>query len=81
MWKSNKARKEAATCDFCALKCCKSCLAKQRQFPQVITEGKSLKGNICRICDRKFYIRSMLGQKHAEISENYQMLAGENGMA
>ena len=64
--------------DFCALPCCKACIVKQRPFPQVEEGVKTVKGNICKACDRKFYVRAIIKDKYGRVMKNYEELAGDD---
>jgi hypothetical protein len=52
---------------------CSRCLYKKRDFPC----NKELKGDICRVCDYKFFIHQMLGSKNAEIEKNIHAISGD----
>ena len=55
-------------CQFCGMSTCKKCLKKTRLFKQIkMTEGaveggpvKRPRGQICKLCDRKFLIKDMV---------------------
>lgn len=51
-----KSGKEPKHCQFCALSFCGKCLYKKRRFPS----EPSQKGEVCRVCDYKFFIRDTL---------------------
>ena len=36
-------------------------------------------GHICKVCDRKFFIKDILIVKQGEIARNYQLISGEKG--
>jgi hypothetical protein len=44
---------------YCGNGCCKNCRYKERPFPKM-NLGNSSRGDICIVCDRKFYIREMI---------------------
>jgi len=46
-------------CQFCGHPYCKLCLVKTMPFPQNNSDLKN-RGDICKVCDRKFYIRLMV---------------------
>ena len=48
-------------CMFCGTANCENCLYKERAFPRATINagGKKKKGEICKVCDRKFFIRQM----------------------
>ena len=41
--------------------------------------NKDDKGDICKVCERKFYIKEILSADHAKIIEMTLNLHGENG--
>jgi len=45
--------------EFCGFPFCKLCLVKTFPFPMNNPDFKN-RGDICKICDRKFYIRVMV---------------------
>ena len=54
-------------CDFCGVSNCKSCMKKTRAFytdPKQSAVSTQLsepqKGRICKLCDRKFFIKAMV---------------------
>lgn len=49
-------------CQFCGCSVCKECLFKSRPFPSsgIDKNGERLRGEICKLCDRKFLVRNML---------------------
>ena len=55
---------DAKYCDFCALAFCFRCRAKTRVFPMCNDKSQ---GSICKICDRKFYIRDIIKDKQVQI--------------
>lgn len=57
-------QKDIKYCQFCALAYCPKCRYKQRTFPFSKDEEK---GDICKVCDRKFFIRDLLQEKHLQI--------------
>lgn len=44
-------------CKFCGIANCPSCVDRKRVFPKC--PKKKTKGEICKLCDRKFYIRKL----------------------
>ena len=70
-WTSTKDLLDS-NCQFCGISNCKNCLKKTRKFfvdekKSKITGSSILDkaevGKICKLCDRKFFIREMLEQK------------------
>jgi len=53
---------DAKYCDFCALAFCFRCRAKTRVFPK---SGDLSSGHICKVCDRKFFIKEIVKDKQA----------------
>ena len=45
---------------------CKLCLLKTRPFPED-NEGMKERGDACRVCDRKFFIREMTAETNNQI--------------
>lgn len=45
--------------DFCGLSVCALCLTKTKPYP-CRNENNKNRGTICKVCDRKFFIRDML---------------------
>jgi len=45
--------------EFCGGPYCKTCIIKTRPFPRNNPEYKN-RGSICKICDRKFYVKDMV---------------------
>lgn len=53
-----KNSKEMNFCQFCGNANCKPCSTKTRFFfMDDMTSGERVRGKICRLCDRKFYLR------------------------
>lgn len=74
--KRYKSYKETKYCQFCALAYCGSCRFKTRKFPK----SKELaRGDICKVCDRKFFIKELLGVNQAKIDNIGEQLFGKNG--
>lgn len=52
-------------CEFCSYSNCKQCLTKTRLFPMAALplsnkEQSQRRGKICKLCDRKFFIKALL---------------------
>eukprot|EP00347_Sterkiella_histriomuscorum_P020169 403338841 len=65
-----KNHKLAQFCDFCGDVFCKHCIAKTRPYPSNMNE----RGQICRICDRKFYVKIMVQQSRDQIEVNGNLI-------
>eukprot|EP00347_Sterkiella_histriomuscorum_P019671 403340731 len=61
-----KSAKSANYCTFCGYPFCKLCVLKSMPFPKNNPDYKQ-RGQICKICDRKFYIREMMKASKLEI--------------
>lgn len=72
-----KSAKDSKSCDFCGLAFCSKCRYKERVFPASPNEET---GDICKVCDRKFFIKSMLREKQNEIDLLSQQLLGIGGL-
>lgn len=48
-------------CQFCGHNNCKDCLYKERMYPRgrINAEGQKPRGQICKLCDRKFLIKEI----------------------
>jgi uncharacterized protein YlxW (UPF0749 family) len=60
-------------CTFCSLSACKNCALKTRPFPQSSKDEykrHTAKGTICKMCDRKFFIRKMINAQLVMIQAN-----------
>ena len=55
-----KSYKDARYCQFCALAFCAKCRFKTRIFPQSVDMSR---GDVCKVCDRKFFIKEMIKDK------------------
>jgi len=63
---SKKEAKGATHCGFCGHRACQKCLYKKRKFLiERESERRAPYGDICRICDRKFFLRSQF-KKHKQ---------------
>jgi len=62
---------------FCAKTYCAKCRTKRRVFPRSQTRED---GDICKVCDRKFFIREMLQENREQILEHNKELLGETGL-
>jgi len=52
--------------DFCGFSVCKLCILKTRPYP-IGNDGYKNRGEICKVCDRKFFVREMLKDSLAKI--------------
>ena len=52
---------EISFCLFCGMNTCETCLYKERMFPRakLNADAQKPRGAICKLCDRKFIIRSL----------------------
>lgn len=64
-----KDSKEIQYCTFCGNGCCKTCRNKERPFPKK-NLGHSARGEICLVCDRKFFVREMIKTSTVDIENN-----------
>ena len=64
--------KEIKYCQFCGCSVCKDCLTKTRIFPKAKLDnnGERQRGDICRLCDRKFLVRIMLLEAQSIAAKN-----------
>ena len=48
-------------CQFCGHRSCPDCLYKERMYPRgrINADGQKPRGEICKLCDRKFLIRQI----------------------
>ena len=75
-----KSVKDTKYCQFCALAYCKDCRYKSKEFP-ACNDSEKLRGEVCKVCDRKFHIRHMLKERNLQIEAQTQQLLGRGGMA
>jgi len=69
--------KDGKNCNFCGNLCCSKCRDKKRLFPNKSnTNSKLEKGDICKVCDRKFFIHEMLQDKNLQIEAQTAQLLG-----
>ena len=54
---------------FCTLAFCKECRYKTRKFPM---SDEMLRGDVCKICDRKFFIKDMMKERQNKIDMYYE---------
>ena len=59
-------------CTFCGYGACDNCSKKKRFYPQSDIKNNlhELRGQICKLCDRKFFIRKMVDVTRREIDAN-----------
>ena len=64
--------KEIKYCQFCGNSVCKDCLTKSRIFPKAKLDnnGERMRGDICKLCDRKFLVRIMLLEAQSIAAKN-----------
>ena len=60
--------------EFCGYPQCKMCIVKQRPFPVSSDERRS-RGECCKVCDRKFYIREIVKGNMDQIKVQSVLLA------
>lgn len=79
-WKKASDLQESH-CDFCGISNCKKCLRKQRNFKEIIgglnrsQRGPNKRGMICKLCDRKFFIKQMVQGTLKDITAHNTFLA------
>jgi hypothetical protein len=70
--------KHICWCTFCGNSVCKECLTKTRPYPKAALDnsGNRIRGDICKLCDRRFLVRTMLleSQSQAAKKNNQQRL-------
>ena len=75
-WKNQKELQNSH-CHFCGRSNCKECLKKTRLFRAKKETGEErLRGRICKLCDRKFFIKDMVHESSNQIK--VQNMAIEN---
>lgn len=59
-------------CTFCGYGACKDCTKKERFFPlsEVKSKLHEQRGTVCKLCDRKFFVRGMVDITRKEIDAN-----------
>ncbi len=64
-----KDKKEMILCTFCGYGVCENCAKKKRPFPlsEVKNNLHDLRGTVCKLCDRKFYIKKIVDKAKIEI--------------
>jgi hypothetical protein len=60
--------------NYCGKRCCKVCLYKTRPFP-MNNLGYGKRGEICKLCDRKFYVKEMIMDSTILIEQNQKELS------
>lgn len=62
-------KKQMVFCQFCGLSACQDCTKKTRIFAMSTADhtGKRERGIICKLCDRKFFIKEMMQKSIKEI--------------
>lgn len=63
-------------CEFCGYSTCASCNQKTREFPlwQKGPPGGDTRGRCCKLCDRKFLIRTLIEDTTSAIKINSQVM-------
>ena len=70
-----KANKDIKYCQFCAQTFCNKCLfVKKKIFPSDPEENR---GDICKVCDRKFYVRDILFKSKQQIEDKGRLINGD----
>jgi hypothetical protein len=54
---------------YCSFSTCKVCLYKTRPYPMK-NLGHGKRGDICKVCDRKFFVREMIIDSTITIENN-----------
>lgn len=64
---------EMLFCQFCEMSNCQECMYKERKFPRgrLNADGQKPRGNICRLCDRKFIIREITFDTAVNTRKNF----------
>jgi hypothetical protein len=66
-----KSPKEMSFCTFCGNSACLNCCKKTRLYPESIKDQKTgrptARGAICKLCDRKFFIRELVNETLTQI--------------
>ena len=73
-----KDKKEMVKCTFCSYGGCKDCTKKTRYFPDSRQDGgvHELRGTICKLCDRKFFIHKQVSQTNKDIDMRRKTIDG-----
>ena len=63
---------EMKYCQFCGQSNCENCLYKERMYPRgrINADGQKPRGQICKLCDRKFLIREINLETSMKIVNN-----------
>ncbi|CDW86581.1 UNKNOWN [Stylonychia lemnae] len=64
-----KNPKTAQYCEFCGEIFCKQCIIKSRPYP-MNNEDYRNRGEVCKVCDRKFYIQKMVQSSRVNIDNS-----------
>ena len=59
--------------EFCGLPNCKPCIVKTRPFPKSNDDYKN-RGSVCKVCDRKFYVKEMVKTSKTKIQAQSTMI-------
>lgn len=71
--KELKKQTDKTMCTFCGYACCPECTIKTRPYPLSALDSnkkRSLRGTICKMCDRKFFVKSLVDTKMKQIETN-----------
>jgi hypothetical protein len=66
--------KEIKYCTFCGNAVCKECLTKSRIYPKAKLDnnGERQRGDICKLCDRKYLVRTMMLEAQSLLAKKTQ---------
>lgn len=71
-------KEQMIMCTFCGLSACQDCTKKTRIYPNCIkdpiSQKQELRGIICKLCDRKFFIREMCDRTMKKIETFSNMI-------
>ena len=68
-------------CQFCGHNTCENCLYKERMFPRgrINADGQKPRGEICKLCDRKFMLRQITIDTAVSVNKNRQNVTNLQG--
>ena len=69
-------------CTFCGYGACENCAKKKRPFPlsEVKNNLHDLRGTVCKLCDRKFYIKKIVDKAKIEIDAKAQYITSNKAI-